>query len=98
MTTPAPSSERPAESLISSRVFSTATSEIQLPKENHHASCETASICSRFMVKLSHQMRTRLGSIVGVTEMMLETGLSDAQKEFIETVAESAARARLDDG
>ncbi len=42
------------------------------------------------MVKLRHQMRTRLGSIVGVTEMMLETGLSDAQKEYIETVAESA--------
>ena len=42
------------------------------------------------MVKLSHQMRTRLSSIVGVTEMMLEAGLSDAQKEFIETVAESA--------
>ncbi len=74
----------------SSRVFSKATSEIQLPKDNHHATCETASICSRFMVKLSHQMRTRLGSIVGVTEMMLETGLSDAQKEFLEAVAESA--------
>jgi CheY-like chemotaxis protein len=74
-----------------SRVFSTATSDIQLAKENHHASCETASICSRFMVKLSHQMRTRLGSIVGVTEMMLETSLTDAQKENLEAVVESAA-------
>ncbi len=35
-------------------------------------------------------MRTRLSSILGLTEMMRGAGLSDPQKEFIETVAESA--------
>ena len=73
----------------SSRVFSNSGPGIQAAAGDHHATCEAAAVCSRFLVKLSHQMRTRLNSIVGMTEMMLRTGLSDPQKEFIETVAES---------
>jgi CheY-like chemotaxis protein len=74
----------------SSRVFSNSGPGIHAAAGDHHATCEAAAVCSRFLVKLSHQMRTRLNSIMGMTEMMLRTGLSDPQKEFIETVADSA--------
>ena len=74
----------------SSRVFSKTTSELQVAKEDDHSWCEAASVSSKFLIKLSHEMRTRLSSIVGITQMMLESGLSDSQKEFVETVAQSA--------
>ena len=74
----------------SARVFSKTTSEMHLGQDEAQAATQTAAVCSKFLVNLSHEMRTRLSSIVGITEMMLESGLSDAQKEFIETVAESA--------
>src|SRR5271167_1119758 len=52
----------------SARVFSKAGSAIQIFTEDHHASCEAASLCTRFLVSLSHQMRTQLNSIVSATE------------------------------
>src|ERR1700730_6237449 len=51
---------------------------------------EAVLIRSQFLVKLSHDMRTPLTSILGVTQMMLEAGVTDSQKEFADTVAESA--------
>ncbi len=74
----------------SARVFSKSTSELHPDQAETHAPSEIAEVCSKFLVNLSHEMRTRLSSIVGITEMMLESGLSDSQKEFIETVAQSA--------
>lgn len=63
------------------------------PGEAPHANqptCETAARCIQFLGRLSRQMRTPLSSLLGVTEMLLDTHLSEAQKEFAETVAESA--------
>jgi CheY-like chemotaxis protein len=76
----------------SSRVFSTVNSGAQAVREEEHAAREaaSASMCAQFLVDLSHQMRTRLSSLLGVTQMMLEGSVSDAQKEFVETVEDSA--------
>jgi CheY-like chemotaxis protein len=79
-----------------SRVFSKAGTAIASIAENHHASCETAALCTRFLVNLSHQMRTQLNSIISATEMMvasqltLDSEMIDSQQEFVATIAESA--------
>jgi CheY-like chemotaxis protein len=54
------------------------------------ATCEAAARCVQFLARLSHQMRTPLSSLLGTTQMLLDTHLSEAQKEFADTVAESA--------
>jgi CheY-like chemotaxis protein/HPt (histidine-containing phosphotransfer) domain-containing protein len=58
--------------------------------EASRASTRTEPIRSEFLIKLSHDMRTPLNSILGVSQMMLEAGGTDSQKEYAETVAESA--------
>jgi hypothetical protein len=74
----------------SSRVFSKPGSGLQIAEEDHHPLCEEAWLCAQFLVRLSYQMRTRLNSIVGVAEMMHEADLSESQKEFVDTIADSA--------
>jgi CheY-like chemotaxis protein/HPt (histidine-containing phosphotransfer) domain-containing protein len=88
-----------------SRVFSKAGSAIQVVAEDHHASCEAAALCTRFLVSLSHQMRTQLNSIVSATEMMvaselsLDSEMSASHQDFVATIAESAnALSHITDG
>jgi CheY-like chemotaxis protein/HPt (histidine-containing phosphotransfer) domain-containing protein len=73
-----------------SRVFSKPSLVLERVEENHHASCEVAALCTRFLAQMSHRMRTHLGSIISATEMMHEVDLTDAHKEFVATTAESA--------
>lgn len=64
--------------------------EIQIAGEESYPFCDGTSMCSKFLARLSHEMRTPLSSLLGVAQLMLETSLSDSQNEFAETVAESA--------
>jgi CheY-like chemotaxis protein len=79
-----------------SRVFSKTGTAIAPVAEDHHASCEAAALCTRFLVNLSHQMRTQLNSIISATEMMvasqltLDSEIIDSHQEFVATIAESA--------
>jgi CheY-like chemotaxis protein len=67
-----------------------ANSGIPIAGQENYPFCEGTSVCSQFLVKLSHEMRTPLSSILGVAQIMLEASLGDSQREFAETVAESA--------
>jgi len=51
---------------------------------------DTARVCAEFLAQLSHEMRTPLNSILGVTQMLVEGELTEADKEFADTIAESA--------
>jgi len=73
-----------------SRAVAKGHCEIQIAGEENYPFCDGTSMCSRFLANLSHEMRTPLSSLLGVTQLMLETGLGDSQNEFAETVAESA--------
>ncbi len=72
------------------RIFSKTGPATPVAEEEDRSRSEAASLCAQFLVKLSHQMRTPLSTILGVAQMMLEGSLSDSQKESVETVAESA--------
>jgi PAS domain S-box-containing protein len=56
----------------------------------HDRAVEAAGVKSQFLATMSHEIRTPINAVVGMSELMLQTPLSDEAREYATTVRDSA--------
>jgi signal transduction histidine kinase/ActR/RegA family two-component response regulator len=57
--------------------------------EAHDAAQAASRAKSQFLTNMSHEIRTPLNAVIGISEILLETELSDQQRDHLHTVIDS---------
>ncbi|WP_095588048.1 hybrid sensor histidine kinase/response regulator [Actibacterium ureilyticum] len=80
----------PDGGLVGLRVDITEQKKAQLALEKARQSAETANRAkSAFLANMSHELRTPMNGVVGMAELLCDTGLSVEQRLYAETIRNS---------
>ncbi|MAX79618.1 MAG: hypothetical protein CL843_05525 [Crocinitomicaceae bacterium] len=71
--------------LFGSDITQTFTQQQELEKAKEHA-LAAAKSKSDFLATMSHEIRTPMNGVIGMTSLLLQTKLSEEQREYVETI------------